>query len=78
MRERANLRVDVEDTAAASSGDALDSSDARTIQIATKFGVLNKGVHSDQLQEVVAGDEVVLFAIDLARTRGTRRVCGQR
>ena len=73
--ERTYLRLDVEEASPSGFFDLTDGHEAGAVEVAGELGVLDEGALGDELLELVLGDEVVVFAMDLAGTRRTRRVC---
>jgi hypothetical protein len=65
------LSIDIEDAPTRLIGNVLDGLDAGPIPIARKLGVLDKLATLDHLDERGVGGEMVVYAIDLARTGRT-------
>ena len=74
--KKTHLRLNVQQTPPARALNFSDSHEAGAIKVSRELGVLDECALRNELLELVVGDEVVVLAVDLAGTRGTRGVWG--
>lgn len=70
------LHFYVENAGAAGGGDGFKGLDGGAVGIAAEGGVLDEAVGGDEGRKVGGGHEVVVFAVDFARSWGACCVCG--
>lgn len=69
-----HLRLDIQQTPPARVLNFPNGHEAGTIEVSGKLSVLDECALGKELLKLVVGDEVVVFAVDLAGARGTRGV----